>query len=107
MKYLLLMLIAPVMMMAADQTATFKVSGNCNTCKKTITKAATKVQGVRSIDWDKNTKMATVVFDDATTKLTDIKASIINAGYDVENTKAPDEAYGKLPKCCRYRDTKE
>lgn len=103
MKTLLLFLLAPVIMMAAEQTATFKVSGNCNSCKKTITKAANTVNGVQSSNWDKNTKIATVVYDDATAKLPDIKQAIVNAGYDVENIKATDEAYNKLHSCCKYR----
>ncbi|CAN5455883.1 hypothetical protein BH10BAC6_BH10BAC6_04110 [soil metagenome] len=103
MKTLLLLLLAPVMMMAAEQTATFKVSGNCNSCKKTITKAANAVGGVQSSTWDKETKIATVVFDDATAKLPEIKQAIANAGYDVENIKATDEAYNKLHSCCKYR----
>jgi len=103
MKTFLILLLAPVIMMAAEQTATFKVSGNCNSCKKTITKAANAVGGVQSSTWDKNTKIATVVFDDATAKLLEIKQAIVNAGYDVENIKATDEAYNKLHSCCKYR----
>jgi len=104
MKTILLLLLTPVMMMAAEQTATFKVAGNCNSCKKTITKAANAVNGVQSSDWNKNTKIATVVYDDATAKLPEIKQAIVNAGYDVENIKASDEAYNKLHSCCKYRD---
>lgn len=85
-------------------TRTFTVYGNCNTCKKNIERPFKSMDGVESARWDKKTKQFTITFD--TTKLTErrIKELIAEQGYDTDDVKASDEAYNRLPKCCRYRE---
>ncbi|NQW30450.1 MAG: cation transporter [Ignavibacteria bacterium] len=97
-------LLMPLTMIAAEQTLTMKVSGNCGSCKKRIVKAAEQVEGVSSADWDKKTKKFTVVFDDEKTNKKSISTAVLSAGYDVEDLKADNKAYSKLPDCCKYRD---
>lgn len=101
---LVMMMLVPSMMFATEQTFTTKVSGNCGSCKKRITKAAEAVDGVSNFAWDKKTKVATVTYDDAKTSPDAVKKAIAAAGHDVENVKATNEAYDKLPDCCQYRD---
>ncbi|MBU3699068.1 MAG: ATPase [Candidatus Kapabacteria bacterium] len=98
------LLILPALAFAAEQKVTLNVSGNCGSCKKRIVKAAESIDGVKDAAWDKKTKVFTAVYDDAKTKPEAIKKVIADAGYDVENVKGNDEAYSKLPDCCRYRD---
>ena len=43
-------------------TETVKIYGNCVMCEKTIEKAGTSKK-LASVDWDKDTKMATLTFD--------------------------------------------
>jgi copper chaperone CopZ len=100
----LLALLVPPITFAAEQTLTLKVSGNCGSCKKRIVKAAESIDGVADASWDKKTKVFTATYDDAKTTPDAIKKAILAAGYDVENAKGDDEAYSKLPDCCRYRD---
>jgi len=85
-------------------TTTFKVFGNCGSCKKKIESPFKKMSGVESPSWDKKTKIFTVTYDKTVTTEQKIKEEIAKVGYDSEDVKSTDEAYNKLPKCCRYRD---
>jgi len=84
------------------KTETFKVWGNCGMCKTTIEKATNAVEGVSKAEWDKETKMIEVSFDESKTDLHKIHKAIANSGYDTEMHKATDEAYSGLPGCCQY-----
>lgn len=101
---ILVLLLAPAVMLAAEQSISLKVSGNCGSCKKRIVKAATSIEGVSDASWDKNTKEFTAKYDDAKVKPEDIKKAILKAGYDIEGATAEQTAYDKLPSCCRYRE---
>lgn len=84
------------------KTETFKVYGNCDMCKETIETALKKKDGVFKKDWNTKTKMITVSFDPTKISLTQIKQKISDVGYDTDSTKAKDEVYDKLHKCCKY-----
>lgn len=84
-----------------SQTVTFKVWGNCGSCKKNIEKAL-KVKGVSKADWNKSTKMITVSFNETEISLDKIHMLIAKAGYDTEKVKGDDKAYSKLDACCQY-----
>ena len=83
------------------KTATVKIYGNCSICKTTIEKAGT-LKKVAAIDWNKETKMATLVYDTTKTNETEILKRIALAGYDNESFLAPDIVYNDLPNCCHY-----
>ena len=101
---ILLALLVPVGLMAAEQTVSFKVAGNCGSCKKKIVKAAESVDGLDEAEWDKKTKVFTATFDSEKTNKDAIVKAILASGYDVEDKKGDDKAYEKLPNCCKYRD---
>lgn len=99
-------LIAAVVMSITVQaqtllTQSFKVSGNCGMCEKTIEKAAIK-QGASKADWNKDTKILTVQFNSTKYTADHILKGVAYAGYDNENYLAPDEAYNNLHDCCKY-----
>ncbi len=83
------------------KTETIKIFGNCDMCKATIEKAG-NVQKVANVDWNKDTKMATITYDGSKTNQDEIMKRIALAGYDNEKFRAPDDAYAKLPGCCQY-----
>lgn len=83
------------------KTETVKIYGNCDMCKATIEKAG-NVQKVASVEWNKDTKMATLTYDGSKTNQDEILKRIALAGYDNEKFRAPDDAYVKLPDCCQY-----
>lgn len=91
--------------MDMTKSETIKVWGNCGTCKARIEKAA-KVDGVSSADWNKETKVLTLVYDPSKVKSDDIQKKIAAVGHDTEKFKADDKVYAKLPGCCQYERKK-
>jgi len=83
------------------QTETFKVWGNCGMCEKTIEKAL-KVKGISSAEWNKDSKMITIVFNPKIITLPTIHKKIASVGYDTESETANDEVYNNLHGCCQY-----
>jgi len=83
------------------KSQTFKVWGNCGSCKKTIEKAINQPKIV-SANWNKSTKIIAVTFDSTQTSLPQIQKKIAEAGYDNEGATANDEAYSNLHSCCQY-----
>ncbi len=87
------------------KTETVKISGNCGMCKTTIEKAGNKKK-VSKVDWNKDSKIATLTFNSKTTSEDEILKRIALAGYDNDKFLAPDDAYAKLPECCKYERKK-
>jgi copper chaperone CopZ len=84
-----------------EKKETVKIYGNCNMCKSTIEKAG-NVSKTAKVEWNKDTKMASIAYDQKTTNLDEILKRIALAGYDSDAFRAPDYAYAKLPECCQY-----
>lgn len=87
---------------AGEKTEKFKVKGNCGMCEARIEKAVNSVEGVSKADWNKETKMLEVAFDDAKTSTDKIEKAIAKVGHDTPHHKAKDEVYNKLHGCCKY-----
>lgn len=90
---------------AGKKTEKIQVNGNCGMCKTRIEKAASSVEGVSKADWNKDTKILAVVFDDSKTSTAKIEMAVANVGHDTPNHKAKDEVYNKLHSCCKYDRT--
>lgn len=97
-----LFMMGAVTVFAADKTEKIKVSGNCGMCEKRIEKTVNAIDGVSKADWNKETKMLEVTFDDAKTTTDKIEVAIAKVGHDTPNHKASTEVYDKLPGCCKY-----
>ncbi|MBK1896698.1 DUF3347 domain-containing protein [Chryseobacterium paridis] len=88
------------------KTETVKIFGNCDICKTNIEKAG-NLKKVATVNWNKDSKIATLTYDSQKTNQDEILKRIALAGYDSEKFLAPDNAYAALPECCRYnRDLK-
>ena len=85
-----------------SKTEKFKVYGNCGMCESRIEKAAKSVEGVSSADWDKETKMIEVTFDESKTNIDKIEKEIAAVGHDTKNYSSDDKVYSNLPGCCKY-----
>lgn len=72
-------------------------------CKARIEEASL-IKGVKMAEWDKKSKMLSVVYNTQKTDLLTIQRAIIEVGHDADSLKAAQAAYGKLPGCCQYRD---
>lgn len=88
------------------KTVTVKIDGNCEMCEKTIESAANQKKVV-SLDWNKDTKQATISYDDSKTNPDEILKRVALAGYDNEKFLAPDDAYASLPGCCKYERSRK
>jgi len=82
-------------------TSTFKVWGNCDMCKETI-ESSLNLNGVINSDWNVESKIMTISYDDKIISLDSIQKSISSAGYDNEKYKGNDLAYDNLHTCCQY-----
>ena len=78
-----------------------KISGNCGMCKKTIEKAG-NLKNIALVEWNKETNMAKLTYDEAKTNKDEILKRVATAGYDSEFFKAKDEDYNNLHGCCQY-----
>jgi len=87
---------------AGEKTEKFKVKGNCGMCEKRIEKAANAVEGVSKADWNKETKMLEVTFNNTKTSTDKIEKAIAKVGHDTPHFKAKDDVYNELPGCCKY-----
>jgi mercuric ion binding protein len=84
------------------KTETFTVYGVCGMCKAIIEDASRSVEGVASQDWNMETHMLTVSYNETKTNLDAIKAKIVARGYDTDDMKASDESRAALSPCCQY-----
>ena len=82
-------------------TSTFKVWGNCEMCKETI-ESSLKVDGITKADWNVESKIMTVSYDEKKITLDQIQKNIASVGYDNEKYKGDDKAYSELAGCCQY-----
>ena len=83
------------------KTDNVNIYGNCGMCETAI-ETAGNVKKVAKVDWNKDTKIATLMYDSTKTNQDEILKRIALAGYDSDSFLAPDMAYAKLPECCQY-----
>ncbi len=88
------------------KTETVKIYGNCGMCETTI-ETAGNLKKVAKVDWNKDTKMATLTYNPSKTSQDEILKKIALAGYDSDKFLAPNEVYAKLPDCCHYDRAKK
>lgn len=84
-----------------EKTNQVKIYGNCGMCESTIEKSG-NVKKIAAVDWDKDSKMATITYDSTKTNQSQILKRIALAGYDSNEFLAPDNVYASLPECCQY-----
>lgn len=83
------------------RTETVKISGNCGMCEATIETAGNKKKEA-TIDWNKDTKLAVIVFDSVKTNRDAVLKRVALSGYDNQSFRADDAVYNSLPGCCQY-----
>ncbi|RBN51003.1 DUF3347 domain-containing protein [Flavobacterium psychrolimnae] len=84
-----------------SKTETVKIYGNCDMCKSKI-EIAGNLKKVAKVEWNKDTKMATLNYDSTKTSQDEILKRIALAGYDSNKFLAPDATYDELHGCCQY-----
>lgn len=89
-----------------QQKATQKVviqtpTVQCEMCKSKIEQYLSREAGVSTVKVDYKKKTTTVTFLSDRNNIEQLKTAIANAGYDADDITADEEAYKKLPKCCK------
>lgn len=80
-----------------------EVDGLCGMCEERIENAA-YIKGVKKADWDRESHLLFLTFNNQQTSLEQITKSINEAGHDVAEHPATDEQYANIHGCCQYRD---
>jgi copper chaperone CopZ len=70
-------------------------------CKSRIEKYLTREPGVSSVNVDYKKKTTTITYLTDRNNIEQLKTAIANAGYDADDVTADEDAYKKLPKCCK------
>ncbi len=83
------------------KSESIKVWGNCGMCKKTIETASLNA-GASKADWNEETKVLTVSYNEKKTNSQKIQEAVAASGYDTQDLVAPTEVYNKLHSCCQY-----
>ena len=78
------------------------VYGNCGMCKNRIEGSLKVVEGVHSVEWDVETKVLTIKYNNEIISKDDIKKITAKAGHDTDKFVADSEVYNKFPICCQY-----
>ena len=89
-----------------QKTTTVKIYGNCGMCESTIENTG-NIKNQANVDWDKETKIATISYDSLKTSKEAILKRIALAGYDSNIFLAPNDTYSNLAGCCHYERAKE
>ena len=76
-------------------------SAQCEICKERIEKALIYEPGVKDATLDLVTMIVKVTYKSDKIQLEEIKKVISKTGYDADDLTANQEAYEKLPLCCR------
>ncbi len=109
MKYLQLTLLAlfSIAFSASAQQKTtakavIKTPGiQCDMCKTRIERYLMREDGVTAVKVDVKKKFVAVNWITDRTNIENIKAAIATVGYDADDVTAEEDAYKKLPPCCK------
>lgn len=87
---------------ATTAKAVIKTPGlYCDICKDKVEQALFKQYGIISYKVDVKKLTTTVSWVTDRTDIEQIKTMIANAGFDADDVTADEEAYKKLPPCCK------
>ena len=86
------------------KTDTFFVDGVCGMCKERIENSCIKVKGIKSVKWNIDSRMLSIIYNEKKINLPNIHKFVASIGHDTKIEKAPEEIYNSLEMCCKYRD---
>lgn len=78
-----------------------QTSAVCGMCEERIETNIAYEKGVKKVELDDATKIVTIGFDPRKTDADQLRKAISALGYDADNIPANQEAYDKLPACCK------
>jgi len=86
------------------RSAKIVVDGVCMMCEERIEKKAIEVKGIKLADWNLDSRLLKVVYNEKNITINEIHEFLGSIGHDTEKIIASDEAYSLLDPCCQYRD---
>jgi periplasmic mercuric ion binding protein len=78
----------------------------CEMCKNRIEKYLSREPGVVTADVNIKKKTTTITYLTDRNNIEQLKTAIANIGYDADDVTAEEDAYKKLPKCCKKPEVK-
>ncbi|OQX99926.1 MAG: hypothetical protein B6I24_01370 [Bacteroidetes bacterium 4572_128] len=87
--------------------AEIKTTAICGMCKDRIEKILAYEKGIKSSEVDYKTGIVKVKYKSHKTDINKIREAIANAGYNADDVKKNEEAYKKLPDCCKKEKEKK
>lgn len=82
-------------------TDTFKVHGNI-ACKAQIEELIVTIHGVESAEWNVETLLMQVTYDNTIVTRHQFFTKLAEAGYDNQGLRAKDSFYDALDEACKY-----
>jgi copper chaperone CopZ len=83
-----------------------KTSAICSQCKERIENGMAYEKGIKDIVLDVDSKIATITYTPSKTTPAEIRLAISKLGYDADSIPADNNAYAKLPPCCKKDEKK-
>ena len=84
-----------------DKVVKIKTTAVCEMCKARIERTLGLSKGVKESNLDLKDKVVTVKYNPKKTTPEEIRATIVNTGYDADDALANQKAHDKLPNCCK------
>ena len=84
-----------------DKVVKIKTTAVCEMCKARIERTLGLSKGVKESNLDLKDKVVTVIYNPRKTTPEEIRATIVNTGYDADDALANQKAHDKLPNCCK------
>ena len=84
-----------------EENVEIKSSVICGMCQRTIEYDLTFQKGVKSVNVDLEKKVIQITFNTKKTDVDKLRKRITEIGYNADDLKRVNEAYLKLPDCCR------
>ncbi len=84
--------------------AQIKTSGQCEHCKETLEKNLRFEKGVKKVEFNIESHIIKVKFDQAKTTIKNIQIAITKLGYYADSLLADPKAYEKLNACCKKKE---
>lgn len=78
-----------------------QTSAICGMCEERIESNMAFEKGVKSVELDDKTKIVTIKYKTSKTDPDKLRKAISKLGYDADDVEADEEAYSKLPACCK------
>ena len=78
-----------------------QTSAVCGMCEERIETNIAYEKGVKKVELDDSTKIVTIGYDPRKTDPDQLRTAISKVGYDADDVAADQEAYEKLPACCK------